>query len=114
MNQNKKDILTGFAVFALEILLFYYLWGNNIILTFLLLVISGVILVKFSTKEEKVLYLVCFVLGPIFDLTLVPRGVWNYGNPTLFNVPLWLPVAYGLGTVMIVKIGNSISKMASG
>lgn len=82
-------------------------------MTILLSLLSVVILTKFTTKREKILYAVCFVLGPIFDLTLVPRGVWSYGNPTLFGIPLWIPVAYGVGTVMIVKIGSAISEMTS-
>src|SRR3989344_5441722 len=109
MDKNKKDFLVGSLVFALEILLFYYLWKNNVILSVSLAAVSIVVLAKFSGKEEKVLYFVCFVLGPIFDLTFVPRGVWSYANPTLFGVPVWLPFAYGLGTVMIVKIGNAIA-----
>ena len=111
MDKNKIDIFIGIAVFLLEITFFYFFWKNNIVLTALLLITSAVVLAKFSSKEEKVLYFVCFVLGPIFDLTLVPRNVWSYGNPTLFGVPLWLPFAYGLGTVIIVKIGNSIARL---
>ena len=111
MEQNKKDILIGFAVLALEIALFYYFWKNNIVLTFLFLAISAVVLSKFTGKEEKVLYITCFILGPVFDLTLVPRGVWTYGNPTVYGVPLWLPFSYGIVTVMIVKIGRAIAKL---
>ena len=111
MNQNKKDILIGFIVLALEITLFYYLWKNNILLMALLLIISAIVLIEFCSREEKVLYFVCFVLVPIFDLTLVPRNVWAYGNPTIYGVPIWIPFAYGLGTVMIVKIGNSIARL---
>ncbi len=111
MDAVKKDLLLGFLILAFEILLFYFFWKENIVLTVLLLAISAVILLGFSSREEKVLYFVCFILGPIFDLTLVPRGVWAYGNPFMFGVPLWLPFAYGIGTVMIVKIGKSIAKL---
>ena len=111
MDKNKKDIFIGFIVFALEIILFYFFWKNNIVLTVLFLAISVIILAKFTSKKEKILYLACFILGPIFDLTLVPRGVWSYGNPTIYGIPLWLPAAYGLGPLMIVKIGNSVAKL---
>ena len=80
-------------------------------LSIFLLLISAIILMKFSEKEEIVLYFVCFFIGPIFDLVLVPRGLWSYGNPTIYGVPIWLPFSYGLGTVMIVKIGKSIAKI---
>lgn len=90
---------------------FYYFWQNNLLLTFLLAIISAFLLIGASDRAEKILYLVCFILGPIFDLTLVPRGVWNYANPTIFGVPIWLPFAYGVGTVMIVKIGNAVARL---
>jgi len=111
MDENRKNLLIGFMAFILEIVLFYYLWENNIILTISLILVSAFILIWFSSREEKILYFACFILGPLFDLLLVPRGVWSYANPTFYGVPLWLPIAYGLGTVVIVKIGNSISRM---
>ena len=111
MNQNKKDILIGFAVLILEILLLYYLWKNNIVLTFLLILISVIVLVKFTSKKEKIFYLFGLIFLQIFDLTLVPRGVWGYGNTSFLGIPIWLPFTYGLGTVMVVKIGNAISNI---
>ncbi len=113
MNQNKKDILIWFGVFSVEILLFYYFWKNNIVLTAFFLIISAFVMVKFASNREKILYLTCFFLGPVFDLILVPRGVWSYANPSLFRIPIWLPFTYGLGTLTAVKIGNAISNILS-
>ena len=111
MDKNKKDILLGIMVLSVEISLLYYLWQNNIVLAVLLLVVSAIVLLTFSSRAERIIYFVCFFLGPIFDLILVPRGAWSYGNPSLFGVPIWLPVTYGLGTVMVVKIGNGIARL---
>ena len=111
MNENKKNIFIGFIVFTIMILFLYFFWKNNLILAVLFLAVSAVILLNFSSKEEKVLYFISFVLCPVFDLILVPRGLWTYANPFVLGVPLWLPLTYGLGTVMIVKIGNSIARL---
>ena len=111
MNQNKKNILIGFVGLALEIALFYYLWENNIALTIAFLIMSVFVLLLWTNKEEKFLYFTGFILIPLFDLTLVPRGVWSYGNPTIYGVPLWLPFSYGFATVMIIKIGKSIARL---
>ena len=113
MDKNKKHVIIGLVVLISEILLLYYLWENNTILTILLSAISFLVLINFSNMQERILYFACFFLGPAFDLILVPRGVWTYANPSIFGVPIWLPVTYGLGAVMIVKIATAVSKMAS-
>lgn len=111
MYNPKKEMFIGFLVFVIDILFFYFFWESNIVLTALLLTMSAVVLIWLSSKEEKILYFICFVLAPVFDLILVPGGAWTYGNPFIFGIPLWLPVGYGLSTVMIVKIGNSIARL---
>ena len=111
MDKNKKDILIGFIILALEIILLYFFWKNNKILAVAFLIMSVFVLLLWTNKGEKVLYFTGFILLPLYDLILVSRGVWSYGNPTIYGVPIWLPFAYGLGTVMIVKIGNSVSRI---
>lgn len=114
MEQRVKDMFIGLLIFALELVLFNYLWRNNAILSAALGSISALVLLKWAEKEEKFLYLAGFILGPIYDLMLVPRGIWNYGNPTILNMPMWLPLAYGLGVILIVKIGKGMAGIFSG
>ena len=111
MDQARRDICIGLVVFVLQILLLYYFWETNIILTVLLMLVSAIVLIKFTNTAEKIFYFLGFVSIPIFDLIIVPRSAWTYGNPFIFGIPLWLPVGYGLSTVMIVKIGNSIARL---
>lgn len=108
MKEHKKDLFTGLFIFILDITLFYYLWKNNIALTLAFIIISIPVLLFWTNKEEKFLYIAGFILGPIYDITLVPAGIWTYGNPTIFGIPIWLPPAYGISIVAIVKIGKSI------
>ena len=111
MDKPRKDIFIGFLVLIIAILFLYFFWENNIALTALLLALSAVVLIWLSSREERILYFTGFILDPVFDLILVPRGAWTYGSPFIFGVPLWLPFAYGIVTVMIVKIGKSIAKL---
>ena len=112
MNKSKKDFLIGIFVFILDIVLFYHLWKNNIVLSIVFFVVSFFVLLMWTNKEEKFLYLVGFLLGPIYDIILIPTGIWSYGNATIFGIPLWLPLAYGISTVAIVKIGRSVAELA--
>jgi len=110
MEKTEKDILIGVFIFALEIMLFLYLWQNNTILTISLFIVSVVVLLAWTDKEEKFLYFTGLILGPIVDITVVNSGIWTYGNPTIFGIPLWLPLGYALGTVVIIKVGKSTAK----
>lgn len=103
---NRKDIWIGLSIFISELALFYFFWKNNTALAISLLAVSALVLLRYSGKLERFLYFTGFFLGPIYDISLVPAGVWTYGNPVLLGIPPWLPVAYGLGAVMIYKIGN--------
>ena len=73
--KNKKDILIGFSIFALDNLLFYFLWKNNTILTIAFLFISAFILLGWSDRGEKIIYFTSFILGPVIDLTVAPTGI---------------------------------------
>lgn len=108
---RQKDLLIGFLIISVEIALFYYFWKNNILLTTFLAAISFLVLLKWADKKEKLLFFVGFLIGPVYDIILVPAGVWNYANPTFLNVPMWLPLAYGLGMVTVVKIWKNLTEL---
>ena len=111
MDNHKKDMLIGFLIYVLNILVLYYLWQNNAALTVIFIVMSAFVLLKWVNKEERIVYFASFILGPILDIILIPRGVWSWGNPSLFGIPLWLPLSYGILTVTSIKIGKSIAKL---
>jgi len=110
MKEPAKNFFIGIFTFSFDILLFFLFWKNNILLTALLLILSFVLLAFLTSREEKIFYFTGFFLGPVYDLLLVPAGVWSYGNPTILNVPLWLAPAYGISIVAIYKIGKAASK----
>ncbi len=111
MKEIKKDIIIGFLIFTLDIALIFFFWKNNILLTSALLIVSAFILFSWSSKEEKILYFACFILGPFYDLILAPAGAWSYGNPTTFGIPIWIYPAYGNSIVAIIKIGKSVARI---
>ena len=111
MDDPKKDIILGFLIYVSNILVTYYLWQNNAALTVIFIVMSAFVLLKWANKEERIVYFVSFILGPILDLILIPRGVWSWGNPSLFGIPLWLPLMYGILTVTAIKLGKLTAKL---
>ena len=114
MDNHHKEFLIGVMIFVLELLFFYYFWKNNILLTSAILLLSALTLMKFADKGEIFLYLTGFFLGPVFDIVLVPTGIWTYGNPYILSVPPWLWPSYGLGVIMIFKISKSLATFFKG
>ena len=75
------------------------------------LIVSAFVLLRWTNREEKFVYFAGFFLGPIIDLILVPTGVWSYGNPTMFRIPMWLPMSYGILIVTAIKIGKATANL---
>ncbi len=109
LKENRNNLWIGLLIFLSELVMLYYFWQNNLVLTLSLLALSAIILFGWSNKLERILYFTGFFLGPVYDITLVHTGIWTYGNPILFGLPPWLPISYGVGAVMLFKVGSSIA-----
>jgi len=112
MNNPKKEIVLGLMVYLADIVLFYFLWENNILLGIYFFLISVFLLFWNSDSQEKFAYFVSFFLGPIIDIVLVPTGIWKYENQTLLQIPLWLPFAYGIFGLVLIKISKAAFKIS--
>jgi hypothetical protein len=93
-----------------KILLVFY-WKNNLLLTVLYVII---ILIAFKVKYEKREWAI-FLLGALagFGIELWAVNVVGFqtfaGTP-VGNVPLWMPLTWGYGFVVIKRISVAITK----
>lgn len=94
--------------FALGVLL---LIGNELLMT---AVIIAIVLISFKIqykKNEWKLFFIGLILGLSFELfgdAIYKLQTWQ--QTSLFGLPLWLPVLWGYGFVIIRRIGNIIVK----
>jgi hypothetical protein len=44
------------------------------------------------------------IIGLIAEVVAVHFGAWQYTNPSLLRVPIWLPIAWGFVVVLIKRI----------
>lgn len=78
-----------------------FFWKNNLLL---LMILLGELLLAFTLWHQKHDFMYCIVagiLGPIGEVISVQFGVGSYSNPTFLGIPIWLPVLWGLATVML-------------
>ncbi len=66
-------------------------------------------------RGEGAIYLIGVVMGLIIEVGLgqVARTQF-FTNASLFGVPLWLPLAWGYGFVVIRRVGNGIVEIVQG
>jgi hypothetical protein len=88
------------------VLLFLFFFRKEIaILILTIFGISLTFLLRYSKKEYSVL-LFGILMGIIFE---VIGNSWlgqNWSEASFFTIPLWLPLAWGYGFIIIRRIGN--------
>lgn len=97
-----------FAAGASEIALCH---RRPILLT-VLLAVTAIVAMAFWRKSHAVcFYLVGAVVGPCGEMICIHLGAWEYANPTFLSIPLWLPLAWGLVTILIKGIADTCAKI---
>jgi hypothetical protein len=97
-------LIRDLFIFWFVIFLVVLCWTNNILVTAILLAAYGIRYYFWPNKEDHVLYIGGAVLGPITEIIATTVGIWHYTLPTFFNIPLWLPFAWGFAAVLIIRI----------
>ncbi len=97
-------------VIAGKILLVFF-WRNNLLLTALYAII---VLAAFKVKYEKREWAI-FLLGAVVGLSIELWAVNVVGFQTFKgtvtgNIPLWMPLTWGYGFVVIKRISVAITK----
>jgi hypothetical protein len=107
----KKELILEMCLFCLLIIFAIIFYQNNILLTFLLLVLWGIGM-KFWHKREDLAFFFGGAIVPLVgEVACVYFGVWEYANPTLLGIPLWLPLGWGLTAVVIKRIAETFVKI---
>ncbi len=104
-----KELLLDTILFAFGVAAASLLYKNNLLLT--LTIIAGwVIAIKFwHGKHDIYLFVTAAFLGTVAEIVAVRFGAWQYSNPTLFSVPIWLPLLWGIAVVFINRVVNTLT-----
>ena len=107
---TKYVLLRDLLIFFLAVILGVLFWKNNMAVTAIFL---GCYLARYllwPNREDHVIFLAGAVLGTLAEIIATGVGVWSYRLPTFLNVPVWLPIAWGLISVLIVRIAQSVKR----
>jgi hypothetical protein len=107
---KKFGLIRDLFIFWFVIFLVVLCWTNNILVTAILIAAYWIRYYFWPDKEDLVLYIGGAILGPIAEIIATKVGIWHYTLPTFFNIPLWLPFAWGFAAVLIIRIALACVK----
>ena len=77
-----------------------FFWQDTLIVTSLLIILAVLINYK-SSKQEIALYIFVAALAPLIESASIITGACVYPQQDIWNVPLWLPLYWGMGAIAI-------------
>ena len=90
-----------YLYFVIEIIFCFLLWKKPLLLAITLMLLFLVGWKKIYNNLEKIIWLVALVLGTLGERLCVYLNIWSYQYVTVFDLPLWLPLAWGNAGVCI-------------
>ena len=91
------------------IALAYLFWTNNALLTILYLAIIAAILFVRRFPGDVHALVLGFFIGLLIEVTGTSvSGYQSFMNPDFLGIPVWLPVAWAFGFMMMKRIGMII------
>ena len=101
---------TGLAKLGLAILVFVAsvveicsLHEHQVPLTALLIATAAFMLwISEDRRNAAIVGAIGAVLGAVGEISAVHFGVWQYPAPFAFGIPVWVPFAWGLITMVII------------
>ncbi len=93
---------------VLSLLAVCLLWPYNWMLFLVLMVLAVVMLWLEKQKKEVKLFVFCGLTGAVAEIIAIVAGAWTYANADLYNIPVWLPVLWGIAAVYMSRAYRSI------
>jgi len=106
--KTEKSLIFSFVIFCGGVALISLLYKNALLLTAILFLCWLIVLKFWHTKRDFYSFIIGAILGTCAEIIAVYSGAWRYTNPTVLNVPLWLPLAWGIGSMIIRRISETI------
>lgn len=109
--KNKQELIFEIALFVGGMISISLFFMNNLLLTFLLMFAWALGIKKWHKKHDVVFFITGAIIGPLGEILCIYFGVWQYANPSFLGIPVWLPFAWGLATMLIKRIAETVVKI---
>ena len=111
ISKIEKELIYEIALFLVSVASISFLYMDVSLLVGILL-ISLLVGGKIWYNRNDIYYFISGALiGPAADIICIRFGAWSYTNPTFFGIPVWLPIAWGAATVLIMRFAVTLVKL---
>nr|AQS34583.1 hypothetical protein [uncultured archaeon] len=104
----EKERIFDFILYILGITLIINFYHSNTLLLVIISIFWLAGLIIWRNYNDFIFFLVGAVIGTIAEIICINEGVWQYSNPSFIGIPIWLPFAWGLATILIKRTAESI------
>jgi len=107
---NLKLLLFFVINYAVLIAIMSFFWRNSAITFILILSMVSMHIFK-ASKSEIFFALFIAVSGPMLEIFSIHLGIWNYGNPDIVKIPIWIFLGYAYFSIILRKFAISLSEL---
>lgn len=108
--RTRGAMIRDLSIFWGVVFLVILVWRYNAAVTAILIVAYAARYFFWPDREDHIFYAAGAVIGPATEIIATRTGIWSYTLPTFFNIPVWLPFAWGFAVVLIIRIGQAFAR----
>jgi len=109
MIKESTNILLDSILLILGCITIILFWKNTILTTIILLIIV-ICMFIYNSKKDKIYFILVAIAATIVESITIMTNAWIYSTQNIINVPLWIPLYWGLGAIIMKDIYLIIKK----
>src|SRR5437016_5345326 len=111
MDARWKLLLIELVLLTLVIADISLLWQSAFLCTVIAAGIVVFAMLFFHSREDILFYCTGAVLGSVVEIISIKFGAWQYGNPTFFGIPSWLPFFWGCAFLFLRRLRDAVFRL---
>lgn len=111
MSRDVRLLCVDFLLLFIGIFLSVRFWSMTPFIHVGIVPLAGIGIALFHSRDDISFFIGGLLLGGLGEITATHFGVWNYALPDAWNIPLWIPVMWGLTFMLIRRIRNTIFRL---
>lgn len=107
MEKSSRNTLLEICLFLSCVALVYFFNAQKMLLTVILAASSALSYVLWHRKGDAYFFAAGAVTGSIGEIAAAQYGAWQYPSPDFLGIPLWLPLLWGMGAMLVKRLAEA-------